>query len=292
MDEATVLLSGPERDRMAILERIFDRITPYFLSQLISNWTKTPYKIPPDLDGRRKLDTALQTLGSLSRTKVQALRKLEKFFTFNCFWNPFLIADELDYKHDKLPKRFKTERYFPNPRISVNGFIYSLEIDPGIFLIVVDFSSRSSLLRTFCRFVLFTKLKLFLVESNPLSREILISLIQPALGLNLQNPPINSMTIRAISQNWSRILGLTFLVTTETAGVEGLETVSIAGKDVLPGSDELKTHRKMDNSILSLGPWVGIKTDSFSLNIYEGLKINRFVHDDFQRLKGIFEEED
>jgi hypothetical protein len=248
--------------------------------------------IPKDSDSQKKLQMTTEAMGSLSKSKLQYFRKLEKFLTLNSPWSPFLISNECEIKETGLLKRFGTTRFFPNPKASVNGKLHVFEIEEGIFLIVAEFASRSSLLRTFRRFIIAPEIEMLIAEHDELARRLLVQLIQPTFGIEIQNLAINSMALRDIADEWGQISGLRCLVTTETAGVEGLETVAISGENVLSGADELKSAKKMASSLKSIGPWIGIETDNFSLNIYEGMRFKQFVLEDLRRLKGVLEVED
>ncbi|MFQ5979493.1 MAG: hypothetical protein ACE5OZ_15305 [Candidatus Heimdallarchaeota archaeon] len=286
------MLSGPFKEKTEVLENILSKISSFHLSHLITSWTKTSHTIPDDITSQEKLELIIENVGGVSRSKFQLLLKLEKFLTFTSPWSPFLICNEFHFKQIGLLRRFSTKEYYPNPKAAVRGKLHSFEINPDIFLIVAEFSSPSSLLRSFRRFAITPKLNLLLAEHDSLARKLLTNLIQPTLKLELNNLAINSMVIRDISKDWPLISGLTSLVTTETAGVEGLETVSISGENVLLGAEELKSAKEMISSLMSIGPWVGIRTENFSLNIYEGLKFQRFDLEDLHRLKEILEVED
>ncbi|MFX0116269.1 MAG: hypothetical protein ACFFB3_17095 [Candidatus Hodarchaeota archaeon] len=287
-----MMLSRPQEDEITVLESTLEKIPSFHLTYLATKWSKTPQRIPEGLNGQQKLKALHDIIGSISKSKFQHFRKLEKFLTFDTTWSPFLIGHEFVLHQVGLIKRFSAKEYFPNPRVAVNGKLHSFEIEPGIFLLVAEFSSRSSLLRTYRRFVIVPELNLMLAEHDSLGRKLLTDLLQPFLNLKLDNLAINSMVLRDISKEWTEISGMTSLVTTETAGVEGLETVAISGTNVLSGAEELKSAKEMASSLLSIGPWVGIKTVNFTLNIYKGLKFRRFVLEDMRRLKEILEVED
>ncbi len=286
------MLSGPQEDRNAVLESIFDKIPSFLLSYLIKEWTMQSHTIPTGLSAREKLETTMDLLDGLSRSQIQTLRKLEKFITYDCVWSPFVVREGLEFTKSGFLEKFSTKEYFPNPRVPINGKLHSYEIEAGIFLLIADFSSRSSLLRTFRRFILIPELNFIFSEHDELGQKVLLTLVQKALGVIVENLPFNSMVIRSISKDCSIVKGLTFLVTTETAGVEGLETVSVLGSDVIPGAEELKVSKEMGTSVLSLGPWIGVKSENFEVDIYNGLHFKRFKLEDLKIIAETLSEED
>lgn len=285
-------LAGPDTDKTAVLEAILEKVSSYLLSSLVSRWTKTSYVIPKDSNSQKKLQMTIEAMGSLSISKLQYFRKLEKFLDLNSLWSPFLISNKCEIKETGFLRRFGTSRFFPNPKASVTGKLHVFEIEEGIFLIVAEFTSRSSLLRTFRRFIIAPEIELLIAEHDELARQLLVQVIQPSFEIEIQNLAINSMALRDIADEWGQISGLRCLVTTETAGVEGLETVAITGENVLSGADELKSAKKMASSLKSIGPWIGIETDNFSVNIYEGMRFERFILEDLSRLKAVLEVEE
>ncbi|MFW9915600.1 MAG: hypothetical protein ACFFGZ_08305 [Candidatus Thorarchaeota archaeon] len=285
-------LAGPGTDKTAVLEAVLEKVSSHLLSSLVSRWTKASYVIPEDSDSQKKLQMTMEAMGSLSKGKLQYFRKLEKFLTLDSPWSPFLISNKCEINKIGLLRRFGTSQFFPNPKASVTGKLHVFEIEEGIFLIIAEFSSRSSLLRTFRRFVIAPEIEMLIAEHDELARKLLVHVIQPTFGIEIQNLAINSMALRDIADEWGQISGLNCLVTTETAGVEGLETVGISGENVLSGADELKSAKNMASSLKSIGPWIGIETDSFSVNIYEGMRFKQFVLEDLRRLKEVLEVEE
>ena len=68
---------------------------------------------------------------------------------------------------------------------------------------------------------------------------------------------------------------MTILVNNQTAGVDGLETITIAGDNIIRGIQTLKDRQEVDIKADALGPWTEIETPSLKLEIGKGIRIKK-----------------
>jgi hypothetical protein len=116
---------------------------------------------------------------------------------------------------------------------------------------------------------------IILIESVDDGTKVFENYITPTFGIN--NPQeirINAMRIRKLAKNGSETpVKLTLLVNNQTAGVEGLETLTLVGENIIRGIQTLKDRQEVDLKAESIGPWIEIETDSIKLEMAKGLKI-------------------
>ena len=83
------------------------------------------------------------------------------------------------------------------------------------------------------------------------------------------------------------ILSLKIKISLETSGIEGLRHIIIEGENVIRGVETLEQRDEISLEFMQSGPWVGVGTNDFQLEIGKGIKIHQLESDSFKRLNTV-----
>ena len=201
----------------------------------------------------------------------------EKFIIDDVLWKPFKVDSFAPSEEFLLQNNtvWPVKKFITSKGIRARGRVDISEILPNTLLIITEIISKSINIRGWYRFLVLVDDNLVFVESKDESNKIFQEYIVPTF--KVQNPSeikINAMRIRKLAKNGSEApVKLTLLVNNQTAGVDGLETLTLTGENIVRGIQTLKDRQEVDLKAESIGPWIEIETKSIKLEMSKGLKI-------------------
>ncbi|MHA2278478.1 MAG: hypothetical protein ACXAC2_22085 [Candidatus Kariarchaeaceae archaeon] len=201
----------------------------------------------------------------------------EKLVIKDILWKPYKVDSFFPIKdffklNDAV---WPVKKFISSKGIRARGRIEVVELLPNTVLIIAEIISKSINIRGWYRFLVLYDANIILIESVDDGKKIFENYITPTFGIsNPQEIRINAMRIRKLAKNGSETpVKLTLLVNNQTAGVEGLETLTLVGENIIRGIQTLKDRQEVDLKAESIGPWIEIETNSIKLEMAKGLKI-------------------
>ncbi|HKZ41938.1 MAG TPA: hypothetical protein VJ044_13320 [Candidatus Hodarchaeales archaeon] len=170
------------------------------------------------------------------------------------------------------------KRYISCKGIQARGRIVVREIVPDTILVAAEVISKSTNIRGIYRYLMLLKGEILLVEDVDEDGERLYTnYFMPTFKITDPSEiKINAMRIRKLAKNGVESpIRMTILVNNQTAGVDGLETITIAGDNIIRGIQTLKDRQEVDIKADALGPWTEIETPSLKLEIGKGIRIKK-----------------
>ncbi len=153
------------------------------------------------------------------------------------------------------------------------GTLHVLELFEGVLLIAPEVVSRSATTRGIFRILLFNDIALIQDDADQVSKNFFKDYLLPILELTeeeIKEIRINAMRIRSLARKITPIK-LTLLVNNQTAGVDGLEQITLSGHNVIRGIQTLKDRQEVDLKADSIGPWIDIETTSLRFTMGKGI---------------------
>lgn len=168
----------------------------------------------------------------------------------------------------KLPKdkiiaedgnAWPVKRYVSAGGIRARGTLHVSEIAKDKLWIIAEVISKSINVRGMFRYLLFIEEDkgIILVEDTDQDGEkVFQEFILPTFKLeNAKENRVNAMRVRKLAKNGTETpVRLTLLVNNQTAGVDGLETITLTGSNVNRGIITLKDRQEVDLKAESIGP--------------------------------------
>ena len=267
----------------------FDYLThlpTHFFKNLINKWENNSVELKPNgLLSNENRDTTLKFVKNLKEAKLKQLKKLAEIFDVSGVWWKILQISKLKplSQLKKHHKTFSVDKYLPEEHTKVKGIFSLKEISKLAILVLIEFSSRSTILRRKFRFIYFPSIKIILLEPKDLAIELLKNEILPFITEepnNLTQKPIRARLIRSLTKIREKTepFSLTHLrikISLETSGIEGLNQIIIQGDDVLRGAETLEQRHEISLKFMNSGPWVGAGTKDFTIEVGKGLQIHQ-----------------
>ncbi|MHA2239564.1 MAG: hypothetical protein ACXAB2_14545, partial [Candidatus Hodarchaeales archaeon] len=88
-------------------------------------------------------------------------------------------------------------------------------------------------------------------------------------------------------QHRLNISSLKIRISLETSGIEGLQNIIIEGENVIRGVETLEQRHEISLQFMQSGPWVGVGTVEFQMEIGKGVKIHQLESNAFKRLNTV-----
>ena len=176
------------------------------------------------------------------------------------------------------------KKYISCKGIHARGRIKVISIFDGIYLVIAEVISKSINIRGMFRYLLLVHNNIILVEEAGIEGDkLFMDYIVPTFQLtNVSEIRINAMRIRKLAKNNSETpTKLTLLVNNQTAGVDGLETLTLTGENIIRGIQTLKDRQEVDLKAESIGPWIEIETHSIKFEMGKGFKIKKVTPKSF-----------
>lgn len=201
----------------------------------------------------------------------------EKLVIDDILWKPFKVDSFASSKEffQMNGTVWPVKRFISSKGIRARGRIEIIELLPNTILVIAEIISKSVNIRGWYRYLILHDANIILVESKIGGAKIFEDYIISTFKVtNPQEIRINAMRIRKLAKNGTEApVKLTLLVNNQTAGVDGLETLTLVGENIIRGIQTLKDRQEVDLKAESIGPWIELETKSIKLEMTKGLKI-------------------
>ena len=200
-----------------------------------------------------------------------------KLFEWTLYWLPFQIPLKEKWKDLLLALNGSSwpVKNFLKSNVRARGVFHVREVFENVLLIAPEVISRSATTRGIFRILIFNNIALIQDEDDHVSKAIFLEYLIPILEVNdsdIKEIRINAMRIRGLAR---KIIPtkLTLLVNNQTAGVDGLEQITLSGQNIIRGIQTLKDRQEVDLKADSIGPWIDIETNSLRFTMGKGIFI-------------------
>ena len=198
-----------------------------------------------------------------------------KLLEWSSYFLPFQIPLKENWKAILLVLNGSSwpVKTFLKSHVRARGILHIHEILDDVILIAPEVISRSATTRGIFRIILFGSVALIQVDEDQVSKNFFIEYLLPILDLSdedIKEIRINAMRIRGLARKITPTK-LTLLVNNQTAGVDGLEEITLTGRNVIRGIQTLKDRQEVDLKADSIGPWIDIETTALRFTMGKGI---------------------
>lgn len=198
-----------------------------------------------------------------------------KLLEWSSYFQPYRIPLKENWKDLLLVLNGSSwpVKSFLKSNVRARGILHIQEIFEGVVLIAPEVISRSATTRGVYRIILFSNIALIQVDEEQVSKTFFMEYLLPILEVTDEEAKeirINAMRIRGLARKITPT-SLTLLVNNQTAGVDGLEKITLSGQNVIRGIQTLKDRQEVDLKADSIGPWIDIETTSLRFTMGKGI---------------------
>ncbi len=171
---------------------------------------------------------------------------------------------------------------FLKSNVRARGTLLIQELFNDVILIAPEVISRSATTRGVFRIIIFDNIALIQDDEEQVSKNFFLEYLLPILDLSdeeIKEIRINAMRIRSLARKITPT-SLTLLVNNQTAGVDGLEKITLSGQNVIRGIQTLKDRQEVDLKADSIGPWIDIETKTIRFTMGKGVLLVDGLTDD------------
>ena len=259
----------------------------YFFKRLIDKWENTSVELEPNgLLSSENKETTMKFIKIIKESRIKQLKKLAEILNISdVWWEVFQISKIKPLSHlQKRQKTFSVDKYLLKEHTKIKGIFSVRELSEHAILVLVEFSSRSTILRRAFRFIYLPSIKTILLEPKDLAIEILKNEVLPFITKEpdkITQKPIRARLIRSLTKKREErkpsfsLTHLKIRISLETSGIEGLNHITIQGDDVLRGAETLEQRHEISLKFMNTGPWIGAGTKDFMLEVGRGLQIHQ-----------------
>jgi hypothetical protein len=214
-------------------------------------------------------------MASESETIHESSEVDPKLLEWTSYWSPFQITLKERWKEILLVLNGSSwpVKNFLKSNVRARGVLHILEPFENVLLVAPEVISRSATTRGIFRILIFENIVLVQVDEDDISKNIFMEYLSPILELSeeeIKEIRINAMRIRNLARKITPIK-LTLLVNNQTAGVDGLEQITLSGHNVIRGIQTLKDRQEVDLKADSIGPWIDIETATLRFTMGKGI---------------------
>jgi hypothetical protein len=276
-----------------------DEFPTYVFSNMINKWRRKTITLTPNgLFSNENKSIVEPILAELTKSRMNQLLKLSLILQLTgTWWQAYQITKPKPLSQIRLrPKLVSLTNYLPEEETKINAKFSLIDLCEHAILFVIDLTSRTSSLRDCIRFIFLPNISKILIEQKPISSTLLEGEILPYLTTNpeeVSSKPIRARLIKKLAtspndpEHRLNILFLKIRISLETSGIEGLQHIIIEGENVIRGVETLEQRHEISLEFMQSGPWVGIGTTDFQLEIGKGIKLNQLESDSFKRLNTV-----
>ncbi|MFW9778593.1 MAG: hypothetical protein ACFFE8_07030 [Candidatus Heimdallarchaeota archaeon] len=271
-------------------------------SALIEEWTGQDKKIdftPNGLLSPDNRETTIRLAQSISSNRLKELQRLSRFLDFSDIW--WLVyhiprTKQVSNLLELDTSSFDVDKYSPQDGPKINGRIIVHELSEHAVFVALEFQSRSKFLRRAFRHLYLPFAKIILVEPQDQAIEVLENELLPFITQEpnkLAPRKANARFIKKLAKpqkgdGFSLVLThLKIKITLETSGIEGLTQIIIQGSDVIRGAETLEQRHEISLKFMNSGPWVGVGTEDFIIEVGKGVKIRRLERSSLKSLSAV-----
>ena len=276
-----------------------DEFPTFVFSHLVNKWKRTTINLEPNgLLSEENKSIVEPILTELTKSRLNQLSKLSMLLKITrTWWQVFQISNPKPLSKIRLrPVEVDITKYLIGKEGKIKATFSLIDLCEHAILFAIDLSSRSKALRDCIRFIFLPTINRILVEQNPLSLPLLKGEILPYLSLTpdkVSSKPVRARLIKKLAtspydpEHRLNILSLKIKISLETSGIEGLRHIIIEGENVIRGVETLEQRHEISLEFMQSGPWVGVGTNDFQLEIGKGIKIHQLESDSFKRLNTV-----
>ncbi|MHA1450730.1 MAG: hypothetical protein ACTSP4_15085 [Candidatus Hodarchaeales archaeon] len=230
-------------------------------------------------DAKAARELIIEKQDDISPSKLQKLLKICKLVDLEGDWTPYTLNEACPSEKIKslAGKSFPVEGFTGKSKTSVSGVFHVHKIYEQVFIIAAEFKSRSISQRKIFRYLFLTEAGILLSEVAERADDFLKAIVLPRLTLTADDitlKKINARIIRRIAKKFTPIR-LSFMISIETAGVEGLSYITLEGDNVIRGMETLKSRQEFDLDPSNLGPWVVVETETVKIAVKNPIKVKK-----------------
>ncbi len=276
-----------------------DQFPTYVFTELISKWQNSPLELEPSgLLSDSNIETTKSILLSLSSNRLSHLQKLAATLNLtDVWWHAYQLSNPLSLSKIRLrPQGIDLSKHLPEDASKITAKFMLIDHCEHALLLVIDFSSRTRSLRDCYRFIYLPSINKILLEKKDLAVDLLKTELLPYLSSTPEkysSKPIRARLIKKLAispddpQHRLNISFLKIRISLETSGIEGLQHIIIEGENVIRGVETLEQRHEISLKFMESGPWVGVGTTDFHIEIQKGIKIHQLETDTFMRLNTV-----
>ena len=200
-----------------------------------------------------------------------------KLFEWDFYWTPFQVPLKEKWKEILLALNGSSwpVKNFLKSNVRARGTLHIRELFDDVILIAPEVISRSATTRGVFRILIFNNIALIQDDEDKVTKHIFNDYFLPIVDVSIDEIKeirVNAMRIRGLAKKITPTK-LTLLVNNQTAGVDGLEQITLTGQDVIRGIQTLKDRQEVDLKANSIGPWIDIETNSLRFTMGKGIYI-------------------
>ncbi len=276
-----------------------ERFPTFVFSQLYSKWKNKNIKLVPNgLFSEENKNTTISLLEELSANRIKTINKLaETLKVTSTWWDVYQFKDPKPLSQIRLkPKVIELKDYVGKNSTKITGKFSIIDLCEHAILLVIEFSSRTKSLREIFRYIFLPSINKLLVEQKNMAVELLKGELITFLSSSpdtLTKKPIRALLIKKLAISTDDpmhrldISSLKIRISLETSGIEGLQHIIIEGENVIRGVETLEQRHEISLQFMQSGPWVGVGTAEFQMEIGKGVKIHQPESDAFKRLNTV-----
>lgn len=215
----------------------------------------------------------------------------DRILKWDFYWKLYEFNIKKNWKNTLLALNGSSwpVKSFIKSNAKVRGLIHSLEVSDDVILIAPEVISRSINSKFIFRIIVFDNHALVQEDVDKVSLKLFLNFLCPIFDIkpdnsNVKEIRINAMKIRKLSKHITPVR-LTLLVNNQTAGVEGLEQLTLTGDNVIRGIKTLADRQEVDLKADSIGPWIDLASESLQFTMGKGIKLNNHTNEVFNIIK-------
>jgi hypothetical protein len=271
----------------------------FVFSQLINKWKNTNIKLVPNgLFSEENKEISISFLKDLSVNRINKINRMADTLRFTSnWWDVYQFKDPKPVSQIRLrPKVIDTMNYVGKDSRKINAKFSVIDLCEHAILLVIEFSSRTKALREIFRYLFLPSINKLMVEQKNFATELLKGELITYLCSSpetLTKKPIRARLIKKLAvspddpQHRLNISSLKIRISLETSGIEGLQNIIIEGENVIRGVETLEQRHEISLQFMQSGPWVGVGTVEFQMEIGKGVKIHQLESNAFKRLNTV-----
>ena len=268
----------------------------YFFKRLVNKWEDTSVEFKPNgLLSSENRETTMKVVKNMKELRIKQLRNLAEVLDISdVWWEIYQISKTKPLSHlQKRKKTFSVDKYLPKEYTKIKGIFSIKEISEHAILVLIEFSSRSMILKRTFRFVYLPSVKTILLEPKDLAMEVLQNEVLPFISKEpnkINQKLIRARSIRSLTKSRDEgepsfpLTHLKIKISLETSGIEGLSQITIQGDDVLRGAETLEQRHEISLKFMNSGPWVGAGTKDFMLEVRKGIQIHQLEDESLKNI--------
>jgi len=276
-----------EDSEKARILRLVQNIPVPILDPLVQKWIGDTLNFTEE-NKCQQFEAAFQDLPRSWTLQLERLHRLTALAPIT--WAPNLIDDIPTFNPSQFtqPVKFSTDDLITTD-IAVQGYLHVFPLNNEIYLLAMEFRSRSVKYRDTFRYLLIPNKQLLFVEQKENSLEFFETIWNDILAVTFTELPIRPVIIRKVvkqvevekkENNADEKINLLRITLSQViSGFEGLSGIILAGNDVMDGMYGMKVRHDLSIDFSDLGPWTEVQTDKIHLIVGEGVR--------FKNLEGI-----